>query len=253
MKKSPVLFAALALCSSVCAQKAPPQIQVVLPGTHPRPKLAAVVPAHKPLVLHTGRPITPVEKTQFLASLVRTAHTASPAGNAARPAVRQQQQQQQSAQSAQPVPSVVTLSPDLMYVNNVVSLAVQGCDTVDPADGLIRMEPGLPSNLVFTVNVKPNTAYMLAFKVYLPTASAQNMINGQNVASSGPVQFTVWNGPSNPSPSNPAINLQTFNVNQGENEFVYGFDSTSTGQIPVLMYANTWWTFESAEFTSAAF
>jgi hypothetical protein len=49
------------------------------------------------------------------------------------------------------------------------------------------------------------------------------------------------------------LNLQTFNVNQGENEFVYGFDSTAAGQLPVIIYANTWWTFESAEFTSASF
>ena len=75
MKKLAALLVAVALVSPAFAQK------LTFQGTHPKPKLATVAPASRPVLLHTGRPITPDQKRQLMASVTKGTTTRPPHGS----------------------------------------------------------------------------------------------------------------------------------------------------------------------------
>jgi len=218
MKMIAALLVAVALASPAFAQK--PAFQ----GTHPRPKLATVAPASKPVLLHTGKPITPDQKRQLVTTVVRSS---APKGSSGTTKVMDFTQS----------PTIV-LTPDQMSQNGAYTMAYSPT-VVNTMGGLFAFSPGSGSNLVFHVIVAKNTAYTLVIKVGV--GSMQNP------------QFTIYTG----TDVNPGVVQNapvTFNATTGDNEFAYAFTSNSVGEIPVAIYSpNSDWWFESCEITSTAF
>jgi hypothetical protein len=210
MKMLVSLLVAVTLVSPAFAQK------IVLQGNPPKPKINAVAPAAKPVLLHTGKPITQDQKRQLLASAIQAYTAKLPAG---------QKKPQVTSVSTTPI----TISPDQLLVNGFFAW---GAFPFSISPGVITFNSGSSSNLIFVVTASPNTAYTLTIKVH---AYAQNP------------QFVLTAG-------EPTAPQTTEGGNQGENEIAYALVSNSTGTIPVTMYSsNSMWNFESAELTSSSF
>jgi hypothetical protein len=223
MKLLTTLLAAVVLLSPAFAQK--PTFQ----GTHPRPKLAIVAPASKPVLLHTGKPITPDQKRQLMLTGTKSSAPRTPAG-----AMRVQN----------PVLSTANLlTPDQLYVNGAYIFA-QGA-RVDQFDGILSFPPGPDGFLIFNLTVKANTAYTLLMKVSIDSVTL--------ILPNTPSEITI--STSSVSNQGSGVNApQTFNAPMGENEFAYSFVANSAGNLPITIYSpNAFWSFESAEITSAAF
>jgi hypothetical protein len=150
MKKLAALLMAVALFSPAFAQK--PTFQ----GTHPKPKLATVAPASKPVLLHTGKPITPDQKRQLMASVTKGSATRPPMGAA---------RVSNSVLSSE----LNLLTPDQLYLNGVYIDAFGA--RIDQFDGVLSFPPGPTSSMVLNIMVKPNTAYTLLMKVTVDGAT----------------------------------------------------------------------------------
>lgn len=210
MKKFAAFLIAVALLNPAFAQKPTPQL------TSPISKLHTVTPAAKPLLLHTGMPLTANDKKQFLAAVIKTV----PAS------VRKPQ-----ASSAPP--STITLTPTQTSQGNTY-LILQNPGYVNFSDGEFRFINSNSSMLIFIINTQPNTAYLLATQV-----------NIQDYAVNSPAHFIAMASDNNP---------ETFTAAKGNNEFAYGIVSNSTGYLMVMIssYDSTW-SFTKCEITSSAF
>jgi hypothetical protein len=218
MKMLTALLLAVALVSPAFAQK--PAFQ----GTHPRPKPVIVAPASKPVLLHTGKPITSDQKRQLAMTVARAS---APKGSAGTMKVMD------FTQSA----GTTVITPDQLSVNGAYAMAANPY-LVNGANGLFDFGSGASSNLTIQVPVNSNTVYVLVFKVDL-----EFLPNLQMVVSTG-------------SEMNPGAvqNVETFNGSGGKNEFAYAFTANSTGEIPVTIYSpNSHWSFWSCEISSTAF
>ncbi|MGA3262465.1 MAG: hypothetical protein ABSC47_00285 [Terracidiphilus sp.] len=214
MKKLTALFVAVALLSPAFAQK------LTFQGTHPRPKLTAMAPAYKPVLLHTGKPITADQKRQLMTTVVRAS---APKGSGGTVQVKD------LTQSA----GTTVLTPDQLFQNGV-STMLSNPYFVDTSAGILTFMPGDANSLTIVVPVNKNTAYTLVMKVIV--GSYQN-----------PQMTIVYPGGS-------VQNSEILTVSGGENEFAYAFTSNSTGATTVTFYStNSNWSFESCEITSAAF
>ena len=224
MKMLAALLVAVTFFVPALAQK--PAFQ----GIHPRPKLATVAPASKPVLLHTGKPITPDQKRQLMATVAKGTSTRPPMGSA---------KVSNSVLSSE----LNLLTPDQLYVNGAYIFA-QGA-RIDQFDGILSFPPGPDGFMVLNVTVKANTAYTLLMKVSIDGVTL--------VLPNTPSEITI----STYSGLNPGTGLnapQTFNAPMGENEFAYSFVSNSAGNLPITIYSpNAFWSFESCEITSAAF
>ena len=224
MKMLAALLVAVTFFVPALAQK--PAFQ----GIHPRPKLATVAPASKPILLHTGRPITPDQKRQLMASVAKGASTRPPMGAA---------RVSSSILSAE----LNLLTPDQLYVNGAYIDAVGA--RINQYDGVLSFQAGPGGSMVLNITVKANTAYTLLMKVSIDGVTL--------VLPNTPSEITI----STYSGLNPGTGLnapQTFNAPMGENEFAYSFVSNSAGNLPITIYSpNAFWSFESCEITSAAF
>jgi hypothetical protein len=217
MKMLVSLLAVLALVSPAIAQK------IVIQGTHPRPKVAIVAPAAKPVVLHTGKPITQDQKRQLLASAIQAYTAKLPAG---------QKKPQAAAQPATPA----TITVDQLNQEGVFFAYGISPQIVNPTEGLLIFNGNSSSSLIFMISARQNVAYILTVKVYA------NALPGHVNA-----QFIINNAIS-------AQNAETVTAGPGENEIAYAFVSNSTGDIPVGIYSsNDEWNFVSAELTSGSF
>jgi hypothetical protein len=229
MKNFAILLVTVALIVPAFAQK------LTFQGTHPKPKLATVAPASKPLLLHTGKPITPDQKRQLMATVTKGSATRPPMGIA---------KVSNSVLSAE----LSMLTPDQLYVNGAYIDAFGA--RIDQYDGVLAFQPtgttSITSSLVLNVTVKANTAYTLLMKV---SVSGATLLPPNNP---GPeITISTYQG----SNSSVGINApQTFNANMGENEFAYSFVSNSAGNLPITIYGpNSYWSFLSCEITSTAF
>jgi len=224
MNKLAALLVAVALISPAFAQK------LTFQGTHPRPKLATVAPASKPVLLHTGRPITPDQKRQLMASVAKGASTRPPVGAA---------KVSNSVLSAE----LNLLTPDQLYVNGAY-IDANGA-RVDQFDGILSFPPGPGGSMVLNVTVKANTAYTLLMRVSIDgvTLVSPNTPSGITISTySGLKSVGGLNAP------------QTFNTPMGENEFAYSFVANSAGNLPITISSpDLFWSFESCEITSTAF
>lgn len=224
MKQLFALLVAAALFLPAFAQK------LTFPGTHPRTKVATVAPASKPVLLHTGTPITPDQKRQLMATVTK--------GSATRPLAG-------ATRTINPaLSSINLLTPDQLFLNGAYIDAFGA--RIDQYDGILSFQPGTSSSLVLNLTVKPNTAYTLHMKV---NVSGATLLPPNNP---GP-EITI--STSSGSNSGAGVNApQTFNANMGENEFAYSFVSNSAGNLPITIYGpNSYWSFLSCEITSAAF
>jgi hypothetical protein len=223
MKKLAALLVAVVLFSPAFAQK------LTFQGTHPRPKAATVAPAAKPVLLHTGKPITPDQKQQLMATVAK--------GSAPRTLMG-------ATKVQTPVLSAANvLTPDQLYLNGVYIDAF-GARRIDQFDGILSFQPGPTSSMVLNVTVKANTAYTLVMKISIDGATL--------LPPNTPGGITI----SSYSGSNPGTGInapQTFNAAMGENEFAYSFVANSAGNLPITIYSpDLYWSFESCEITSAA-
>jgi hypothetical protein len=225
MKKLASLLAAVALFTPAFAQK--PAFQ----GTHPRPKLATVAPASKPVLLHTGKPITPDQKRQLMASVTKGSAPRTPLGAA---------RVSNSVLSAE----LNLLTPDQLYLNGVY-IDAWGARRINQFDGVLSFQPGPESSMVLNVTVKPNTAYTLLMKVTVDgvTLVSPNTPSGIYISTySGSKSVGGLNAP------------QTFTAPVGENEFAYSFVASGAGNLPITIYSpDLFWSFLSCEITSSSF
>jgi hypothetical protein len=216
MKKLTALLVAVALISPAFAQK------LTFQGTHPRPKLAIVAPASKPVLLHTGKPITADEKKQLLTSATKAYAAQFP-----------------KAKFKMPVTLPATppmLTPDNMVLNGVgYGMAVLPT-VVDYYNGYIAFNPGVSgsnNSLILFINVQPNTAYLIIPKVF--SSSTENP----------QITISAFLGTGG-TPTN-----QTFTGSMGNNEFAYAFTSNSSGYVQLDLWSpNSSWNFLSCEITA---
>jgi hypothetical protein len=211
MKMLTALLVAVALASPAFAQK------MTVPATS-KSKLHTVAPAAKPLLLHTGKPLTANDKHQFLATLIKT----SPAGT-------------RKPQVASAPPSTITLSPGQVSQGNAY-LIMENPGYVDTTHNEFQINVGDRSNVSFVIAGQPNTAYLLAVKVTAVYANPQ---------------FTIYTGTLG---TDTPITSENFTGSQGDNEFAYGVVSNSAGNILITIYsANSLWSFDNCEITSSTF
>jgi hypothetical protein len=214
MKKVTALLVAVALVSPAFAQK------ITFQGTHPRPKPVIVAPASKPVLLHTGKPLTLDQKKQLVAAVYKASLPKSSSGNT---------QVKDLTQSA----GTTVLTAEQTFMNGA-SMEADSPDQVNEYVGFLTFWPGDAHKLIIFVPVNQNTIYTLAIRVQVSS--------GQNP------QMTIV------SQGNSVMNSETVNLSVGENEFAYAYATNSTGSSMVTLSSpNSYWSFESCEITSAAF
>ena len=223
MNKLFALLATVALVSPALSQK--PAFQ----GTHPKPKIATVSPASKPVLLYTGKPITQDQKQQIMLNLTKASTPKMPAG-----AMKVQHP---------PLAASNLLTPDQLYINGAY-IDTRGA-RIDQFDGVLSFSPGDLSFLTFNITVKPNTAYTLVIKVN---------IDGQIIVSPNTPRGLIISTSSIAHQGSGVNAPQTFNTSMGENEFAYSFVANSAGNLQVYINSNdSFWALESCEISSAAF
>jgi hypothetical protein len=232
MNKLTVILMAVALLSPAFAQRMTFQgtHTTTFQGTHPRSKVAIVAPASRPVLMYTGRQITPDQKQQLMATVTKGSAPRTLAG---------------ANRFQSPLQSEINmLTPDQLFVNGVYIDAF-GAHRVDQFDGILSFQPGPGSSMVLNVTVKANTAYTLVMKVSIDGA----VVLPQNTQSG--IIISTYSG------SNPGTGVnspQTINAVMGENEFAYSFVSNVAGNLPITINSpDLYWSFESCEITSAAF
>lgn len=214
VKMLTALLVAVALLSPAFAQK--PAFQ----GTHPRPKVAIVAPASKPVLLHTGKPITAEQKKQLTTAVLKASLPKSSSGST---------QTRNLTQSAE----TTVLTAEQTFMNGA-SMEADSPDQVNAFVGFLTFLSGNQHKLIIFVPATKNTIYTLAIKVYVSM--------GQN-----PQMTIVSQGSS-------VMNSETVNLSLGENEFAYAYATNSTGSSMVTLSSpNADWAFESCEIISTAF
>jgi len=134
MKKFSALLVAFALVAPAFAQKTSFQ------GTHPIPRASVKAPVSKPILLHTGKPFTAVEKKQLLASVIKAnplkTHVVKIYNPIASPSAN----------------TTILLTPDNMNQNGVAYALLSKPDSVDYGNGNILLDPYTSSiGIIFNV------------------------------------------------------------------------------------------------------
>jgi hypothetical protein len=213
MKVLTALLVAAALVAPAVAQN---PVQQEIQKNH---KGKVVTPAVKPVLLHTGKPITQQDKEQLRAAIVKTFKSKTPVNKG------------KTQQAAAPQPTLVKVSPSELFSSGVYTEMNQP-DYVNISSDQIIFSPGESSSLDIAINVNANTTYILNFKVDSMAVTPQ---------------FTIL--PTLPSG---AVNgAETFTGIHRNNEFAYALVSDSTGVINVTLYSsNAYWDFKSCEITA---
>ncbi len=215
MKTLPALLVAVALISPAFAQNtALQEIQKHLKGP-------VVSPAFKPILLHTGKPITQSDKAQLQVSAAKTYAAKAPAMKA----------RMRTQQTAPPAPMQAIITPSQWSSQNgLVLLAATAPGWVSPSVNMLQFNSDKSSYLTIVFVVEANMTYTFTWKV--------------NDFSSNP-QFTILTGlPGDSSVSN----SETFTGSDISSEFAYALVASHGGVITVSLYSpNTIWEFESCE------
>jgi hypothetical protein len=218
MKKIVVLLVAFAFAGLACAET-PKAV------SHAKPRPPLVLPAEKPVLLHTGKPITAEDKKHVVEE-VEKAHSAK----------NTTKKTTSKTAAPQTTPAPNTLTPTLMFINNVGDAVGYGIAEFDAYDGAALFNTGLSGSMQIYVDVNPNTIYTMVFKVY----------------TYGPNQkFNVTPEPPKtyPEPTNANTQILT-TTGPNDNEFVYSFISDSTGQSMIMLTSQTPWEWNSVEISS---
>jgi hypothetical protein len=231
MKKALFLVLTAILC-------APAFGQVRYQGLHPRPQAPTVFPAHEPIILVTGRPITEADKQQLIVK-AKNAFRGAPAGKGG--AAPQNLPIVKSFQLASSPSGTASITPDQMVSGNLSAVAY-GVAMWDPVDGILGMALGHLNYMIFSMNVNPNTLYVLTVKVITGTSAPVFTMqacekDGQTVNMFPPQ--TVNGTPFKDPPG-------------AVSEISYAFDSTGTGSVNIeVSSSNSGWGFLGAELIAS--
>jgi hypothetical protein len=223
MKLLTALLVTIALISPAFAQNTP------LNGMQLHRQTPTTAPAFKPIILHTGRPITQNDKMQMYSA-------ATKAYSAKTPGAKVRMNSQIAASYLNPS---ATITPLQLFKPGFVETYLRGPDTVDMARSYIHFLPGSMaySGMDFYINVNANTTYLLTFKIIATAKSGLQMQIGASPASGS--SLSVGTG------------LQNVDLTPGENQFVYAFIPSNSGLIDInLLSQNAYWQFESCEITA---
>ncbi len=224
MKTLPALLVAVALvCPAFAQNNAAREIQKFR-------KAPTTTPAFKPILVHTGRPITQNDKMQLMSTTVRT-YTAK------MPGAKVRMNNQVAASYLNPS---ATITPLQLFKAGFVDAQIVMPMFIDMGANIIEIQPsatGNESNMTFNINVNANTAYVLTFKVNTTMQAPQFLINAAMSTATGP--------------QSAGLGAQTLAGTWGENEFAYSFIPSGSGLIELnLSSSNVYWKFESCEITA---
>ena len=214
MKTLPALLVAVALISPAFAQNtALQEIQKHLKGP-------VVSPAFKPILLHTGKPITQSDKAQLQVSAAKTYAAKAPAMKA----------RMRTQQTAPPAPMQAIITPAQMFQGDLVIASADRPESINPGFNELRFFPNVSSFLDIFFAAKANMTYTLSFKVSAPFSNPQ-----YTISSGSPQQVTL-------------SSTQTFTGTDGSSEFAIALVSNNAGTIEVGLFStNAMWDFESCE------
>jgi hypothetical protein len=219
MKTIPALLVVAALTFPAFAQNAALQRNAELQEIQNRLKGPVVIPAFKPILLHTGKPITKNDKAQLVTSVAQI--------SAANVPVQKWQKSNIKIKEA-PVPTAtqVTVSPSQMFQNDIVYAEAVTPEFVNPGLNSLLFKSGENSALDIFFKAEANMSYILTFKVSSSSSNPQFKISGS------------------------VGGYETFTGSSGSNEFAYVMVANSAGTLNVDLYStNSYWKFESCEIT----
>jgi len=222
MKTLAALLVAVALVAPAFAQNNP------FNGMQLHRKTSTTVPAFKPIILHTGRPITQNDKMQVYSAATKTYTAKLPRGTA----------RMSAPVAASYLNPSATITPLQLFKPGFVETYLRGPEVVDMAMSEIDFLPGsiAYSAMDFYINVNANTTYLLTFKIKATSKSSPEM------------QINI--APDSSGILTAATGVQRVDVAQGENQFVYAFIPSGSGLVVITMLSqNSYWQFESCEVT----
>jgi hypothetical protein len=222
MKMLTALLVTIALVSPAFAQK------VALNGMQLHRKTPTTVPAFKPIILHTGKPITQNDKVQLYSAATKTYTLKTP---------KAENRMNSQVATSYLNPSA-TITPLQLFKPGFVETNLIGPENVEMSESYINFLPGsaAASLMNFYINVNANTTYLLTFKINTPSNNNPQMqINASPAYNGAP---SVGTG------------VQNVELTQGENQFAYAFIPSGSGIIEIsLLSQNAYWQFESCEIT----
>ncbi|MGD0294886.1 MAG: hypothetical protein ABSB30_13630 [Terracidiphilus sp.] len=217
MKKLSALLLSVALFSPAFAQ------QSAFQGMHPKPPANLVTPATKPILLHTGKSITPEQVQQLLESSIQE----YAAGKSTF---------KKFTVSSNPTGSVV-FNLNMMKKDGVGYAVLNNPISADFSTGDLFFGPGAANNLTFVVDVQPNTAYVLVMKLW--------------IADPDPKSLSPSNAQLTFSPAWSNTNAQTIDVIPGGNEIAYSFVTGAKGSESITISSpSSNWVFASCKISS---
>jgi hypothetical protein len=222
MKKLVTHLVGVVFLATAAAQNGAPKPEAHFKGIHPKPQRRITKPTHKPIVLFTGKPITPADKAKFLASAKEEFKRKTPA----KPNANGKQNANGKENSAPVNSSTTLLSPEKLYVPNVVDVVANGA-FIDEQWGALGFTPGSQSQLQFEISANASKVYLLHVKVNL-----------NECPSSQTGQITVLNGLSQTQTTAPQF---------ADNEFLVAIDSSDGPDPEVAVFTSCYWSFLSAE------
>ncbi len=221
MKTLPALLVAVALISPAFSQNAVSDRNTALQEIQKRLKGPVVIPAFKPILLHTGKPITQNDKAQLMVSAAKISAANMPA-----------QKWQKSNIKATETPTVTNaiITPAQMFQGDLVIASADRPESINPGFNELRFFPNVSSFLDIFFAAKANMTYTLSFKVSAPFSNPQ-----YTISSGSPQQVTL-------------SSTQTFTGTDGSSEFAIALVSNNAGTIEVGLFStNAMWDFESCE------
>ncbi len=217
MKALPALLVAVALVSPAFAQNVALQSNPAFQEKQKKHPGPVAIPAIKPILLHTGKPISPNDKAQLVVSAAKMYAATMPT---------QKHWQTSNIKATDTAPSAtdVIITPAQMFQGDQVFARVYSPILMSPGENWIWFQSGGNSVLDVTFTANANMIYSLIFKVNALT-------NNQ--------QFTVEDSWSNAG---------SFTGSGEYNEFAYSLIAQSAGSFEIKLYStNAQWEFESCE------
>ncbi len=219
MKTIPALLVAAALISTAFAQNVALHPNPALQDAQKRHPGPIAIQAIKPILLHTGKPISANDKTQLVASAIKAYAATMPA---------QTHWQKPNIQATDSTPTVTqaTLTPAQMFQGNLVFGEVRSPIFMSPGKNELEFQSGYDSELLVTFAAKTGMIYTLIFKV---TAETNNQ------------QFTI---------EDINLNEASFTGSGQYNEFAYTLIAQNAGSLSLSLHSsNAQWFFNSCEIT----
>ncbi len=220
MKTIPALLVAAALISTAFAQNVALHPNPALQDAQKRHPGPIAIQAIKPILLHTGKPISANDKTQLVLS-AKKMYAAN------MPVQKSWQKPNIKATDTTPTITDVIITPTQMFQKDLIVGQAYSPVFVSPGDNELLFGHSISSNLVVTFTAKANMIYTIAFKVNALSANQQ---------------FTI---------ADSAGNGTSFTGSVNSNEFAYAVVASSAGSFSIQLYSlSDEWLFNSCEITA---